>query len=537
MIRKPIPVLGVAAAIGLGVLVSPAAARGQVNPDPVHYDFHPKSVLTLGAGFSPNNVGEIKRDCIKAEHVALDPGALNTVLKSDVVFTTEQLRTVIGIDSKIDANYLDVAGGSGRFSYNFSSLFREDSLNIVLTASTEYGRQGLKAADLTPEALAIRSDGKKFEAMCGSRYVAIEHRGASVSVILTIYNVARDVKTSVQAEMSAHGGYGPISGSVSTSIQSELTSAAASKRLALRVVATGGEGLSALQDLVASQAAAPDSLDKILAAVGGYLKDFKSTNAAPIGFDVASMANFGWDSNSVDLWGVLQERRLRAMVTEFRTIAAMLDSASNIKAGNDVRLKVLSKADAALIVAAIPAMEDYLGKIAASHKACRTEAQATCDLPQRPQLPALSEIPSPPRVQFLVKADGEFLDSVTSRAIVGDGRYSLIERTKKFRPTTKVAASYLVIDGEYMQAIYITNLGGVPNDPKHKEILFESSTDEKGLGSRIIDHMFASKKGDSVVFSVAVADQFGRQVEAPFFKATWDIQPHSTNITAVTLFP
>jgi hypothetical protein len=307
--------------------------------------------------------------------------------------------------------------------------------------------------------------------------------------------------------------------------------------LGLQVVATGGEGLSALHDLVASLAAKPDAFDKVFGALSDYLKTFKADNSAPIGFNVASFSNFGWDPNSVDLWSALQERHLRTIVSEYRSTAATLDTAQAIRDKHDLRNKIFTKQQIEAITAEIPMLEEYLGKLAEAHRDCRTKPDSPCNPPKKPNLTAIADIPSPPRVQFLVKADEAFLDSVTSRYIISNGRNTILQRTREFRPNTRSAAIYLVLDGKYIQTVYLSPIGGLPGVAQHMEYLFgDDNGKAASLSRRIFEYELRAGGGDGT-FALFIDDTLGRHVEAPFLHSKWEITWHSTEINSTTLFP
>ena len=432
----------------------PVCRAQDVQPDPDYYSFHPRSIMSLGVGFSPNDVSVPKLPCVQAQRGAFENGALSTSFSSVLVTNAEQLKSALGIDLKIDASFL---GGSvgGQFNYSDSALFDEKSVTLVVQATTEFGRIALQAPiTLTDSAKALLATPTKFANACGTRLVSVERRGASVSAIITIDSLSQGDKQSISAGLSASGGFGPVSGSASAAFKTEMARAAQSGRLNIQVVATGGTGLGGLGKLLVALTTNPDSLDKIQAGLGDYLSQFNADNSVPIGFHVLSMSDLGYDPADEDVWTINKERRLRQIAATYDEVSSIVDAGNGILGGSDIRSKMLSADTLSAIRKAVPQYQTYLDNLAAAHKGCKADQTADgshCVPPENPVSPdPIPRLPSPPHSSFRVQADGISWDESRSRAIVYGGQ-GLTQGVRLFDPTVKKVGLTLLVEGPPLQ--------------------------------------------------------------------------------------
>ena len=431
-------------------------ADGTVDPDPNYYSFSPMSIMSLGMGFSPNDVSQAKVRCIASGGGPLDPGALTTALSTILVTNSVQLSSALSLDAKINASYLTFSGGAS-FSYSEKSLFSENSATVVVSASTEYGRRALTPPiKLTPEAEQIVGDGKHFADVCGTRFVAIERRGASVFAIINISNIDTADVTDMKTNMQASGGWGPLSGGASAAFERALSRAAQTGQLSVQIVATGGVGLSGLGDQViaiASASSQPQALNNIAAALSTFLKQFNIDNSAPIGFYVASMSDFGWKPNSVDIWNERHERDLRNIVAEYRKTSDIFDQAEGIIQNTDPLSNILDLKTINSIKSETGIIQNYMDKLADIFKKCKSNED--CNLPPQPYPDNIvPSLPLPPDGRLLVSVDGQLLDQVQSDAILSLPGF-IIDNTRQIYPSAKDARAVLHITGNYIDAVQV----------------------------------------------------------------------------------
>ena len=348
---------------------------------PDGYDYYPGSPLILGANFDPNHITVAKTPCLKYTVDSTPEGAVNTQLTEYLFTSSRGLRTALGIDASIDAQYL-VFKGSASFSYNENSYNQVDSVSFVIRAYTEYGSRNLNSVEVDPDARKLLATPAQFVARCGSRYVKVERRGAIVAAIVTIENVESDFKRSFDAQVSASGGVGPISASFKSHLKTEMEIASKEGRLKVDIVATGGDGFGALKDVVAKTVVKPGNYDAIFAALGEYLGTFNKDNAAPIAFVVADIP--GLNEAEADLWPTQKERRLEALVTAYRAYSSYSDQLRSIADNSDARSTLISSAKEASLAAAVPEFSSYLDRIAAAHRECKESTVvdlSVCALP------------------------------------------------------------------------------------------------------------------------------------------------------------
>jgi hypothetical protein len=510
-----------------------------LDPDPEYYSFHPMSIMALGVGFSPNNVGQMKLPGIEYEKEDVENGGLATDLKTYLVSNSSQLKEALGVDVKIDASYL-VYKGSGEFSLSGSKENSSDSITFVVTASTEFGRVMMKHPQLSDAARALIQDGRRFEAIYGSRYVAMERRGASVSAIVTILGVAPSTHDSITADMSGSGGWGPLSASASSKINLELEQANKGHRVTIVVHTTGGKGMGALGDILKA-ASKPNPMQEIQEALGDYIKTLDQSNSVPIGFHVASMQNFGWDPSKANLWTMESERRLRQLVTKYRETADKLETANAIVDGRSPLAKTLQKAKVQEIAAAIPLYENYMGKIAGLHKKLLGDQNpdlAKYSIPAQSELPSedlLPMIPAPPTGSLRIAADGTPWDLPHSRTMFFVGGKGLLDAVRKLYPDTKVAQLIFYVQGKYLEnlSIYFESVPirifAYDGSEKEARIVLQSSDNNVDFNVSLPNANEAGVHEGGGKYHITVTDRLGRSADFPLATSRWHIE-NSDNI-------
>jgi hypothetical protein len=404
MIVKRMSVLcfaSVAVALALGY-AQVAWCDDTVDPDPEYYAYHPMSTMALGRGLSPSDVATSKVPCFSFTSTDLDgpSTALTTYFTEQLVSNAEQLKSALNVDTKVDASFLSFNGGAN-FTYSDTELFSGSSVTVVIRANAEYSRQGIKDwSFLNDTVKAELRDTKKFERDCGSRFIDVVRRGASVAAIVTIYGVNQDDKNDIVTSVGGGGGIGGFSAHAKATITNQFARAQQARELNVQVVATGGTGLSALGDVIKAMVPGDNVLSQIELSLGDYMKQFSAANAAPIGFHVVNMSFSGWDPTSADLWTEQKEERLRIIVSAYRAVEKKRDVANSVLSGNDVRRRLIPPSKDDDLRKAIKAYEQRLQVLANLHKACKADQGDgnNCDLPEWTEptdvVPALPEAPT-----------------------------------------------------------------------------------------------------------------------------------------------
>jgi hypothetical protein len=236
---------------------------------------------------------------------------------------------------------------------------------LVIKAWTEFPNLTIKNEVLRDSAKADLADSQKFENEFGSYFIDIVRRGASVSAIVTISQIDDDTMNDIKAGMGASGGWGPFSGSVSATVNTELQRATSANRVDVQVVATGGNGFGELGGIISALTGKTDAISNIESALGNYLKQFTKDNSAAFGFHARSMTTFGWNPNNMNLWSAEKDRILENTVARYRDILSQVSAGEDVVAGTSLYSKVMTQADIAKIKQALPAYEKYLSDLAA----------------------------------------------------------------------------------------------------------------------------------------------------------------------------
>lgn len=374
----------------LSILIAPATCFADL---PSSYDYYPGSPLILGANFDPNHITDAKTPCLKYTTDSIPQGAVNTSFSESLITTSSDLRTALHIDASIDAQYLAFKG-SASFSYDESRYTHSQNVSFVMRAYTEFGTRNIISAELLPDAKILLATPVEFVKTCGSQYVKIERRGASVAAIITLENVDSDFKRDFSTELAASGGIGAFSASFKSKLKTQMDLASTELRLKVDVVSTGGDGFGALSDVIAKTSLKPGNYDAIFGALSTYIAKFNKDNAAPIAFTVANIP--GLDQALSDLWPLQKEKAIEALVTEYRAFTSYRLQLGAIANDADPRSALISVAEKQQLQAAIPSFDDYLQRLATVHAACKsasTADAAVCALPNSRPDPSI--VPPP----------------------------------------------------------------------------------------------------------------------------------------------
>jgi hypothetical protein len=444
-----------------------------VAETPTYYAYSPQTVMSLGYGFSVEDLSKQKQRCVDFDLDTLDNGALGTLATIQMVSSATQLKKALGVDVAVDVSYLFFHGSSS-FNYSEENLFREQDATLVLKFSTEYGRVGMKHQQLTKDAQALltASQFTAFESMCGSQMVIVEHRGATVAAIVTLRNIDSAIKANYSGSLSGGMDLGFMSGSMSASLRGEMQQASQDGRLEIQVVSTGGNGFADLSSTVKAAAGSQaNAFDKIVDALGDYIAKFSKDNAAPIGFSVGPM--IGYAQAKENLWNVRKQVLLADIVEEYRHYDSVLNDFDSIVRHQDPRAELYSHDQIKQLEDLRKPLGQYLDALAVIHEACKA-AQTTelvkCNQPAtKPTVPTFYEPIIPPSNFVTLMVDGKLWTRGQARAVFGDpGGGSLLDRVRRRQPEAKQATRVIVIESNKILDVALRLGRGDPYDTQLK---------------------------------------------------------------------
>lgn len=379
--------------------------------EPTFIGYHPMVPRTLGSGISLADPGANMPDCLVNVEGTSISGARETSSDTFLVTNSSQLRQTLGIDLRIDASYLTFSGGAN-FSFSSENLFDDYSITMVVKAWSEYAPFKLKpTAALAPSAKAIRSNGPKFVSKCGTHYVDAVRRGSTVSAVITIFGLSSTEKRDTVAGMVASGGWGAASASVKAKFEEHLQRVTQSNNSRVQVVATGGEGIKDFGGIIRALAAGKDSLASVQVALAKMVETLDEGNSAQLGFWIRPFSDFDVDTKALDLWSDLKSKAMSDMVSEYRKVGDLVESANGILSGTDIRQSLVSPSQRTAIEKQLLALLEYQTQLAIQHSACKETtaigALATnCKKPTPPASgSAIPGIPPQPVGRFRVDAE------------------------------------------------------------------------------------------------------------------------------------
>lgn len=493
-----------------------------------YYDFYPQTVFYLGAGFDPSNLTLAKPMVLNFTEQATSAGAEETSFGTSLVRNASQLKSALKVDLSIDASYL-IFKGSASFSMDETATSSADSASIVLTASARYGRRVMKDPQLTPLAqrLLDAKDHPGFARQFGTHYVAIEHRGASVSAIFTISDLSSSTRSVLSASVEGGGGWGPLKASAKAAVSSELQRASQERRLDVRVVATGGTGFSELDSLIRSLSSA-NILSDAEDALGKYVKTFTPETSAPIGFSIGEFASFGLRVDN-DLYSEEKERCLLDLVTEYRQMDAVRQRIGSLLDGIDPYAPFLSAEQRQQLPEYQRACRDYQTVLATVHKQCLQSSNLQdCRTPDNVRRPAIT-LPTPPKPSgvWLASRNGQELNINDSWVAITSLDRVLVGQESSQQPVDKA---------DFESICFKLNATGV----RRIEFRFESDLlrvfmftgfekeirlyQERDLAALyyIGEEIKAGRDERTGSFYLVVADMFGRESRLDLIRAKWE---------------
>lgn len=471
------------------------------------YDYHPSSVLALGKGFEPNILSEPKIKCVDAKEVfeLANKAATQTHFEMRTIRSVRKLKEQLGVDFKIDARYLNSYGGA-QFNLDKESNFNSNSINILISASSEFGSMTLDNPKLKPFAQDLIDKGKHdhFRDECGSQLVVNAVYGVKVAVLLTIHNVSSTTSSNIQAD--AKGGYdgGAMKVDFKASLSDLVKQASATNSLSITVYSVGSQGVSDLSDVVKVMSGGEDSLGKIQEKIGSYFDEFTRDDAVPIRF-VAKPFGFGFEDKYENLWKAHNERKISRIAGAYRRLQFQVEQVNAIEDGDDLRSLLVADSDLDQLIDRKDAAEDYMDTLANLHRSCQFDVysqtkpdvsngdtkEVFCNF-QKSEVPYI-DLPEIPKSPVLVKADqGE--DRPNQLVVSGSGLKSI--------------TVYMVNDGQ---------------DRKMNQMKFDfpDVVESQALSVSIEKYWKAIKKKvkGEVRGYVVISDYFGRNVVYRFHHA------------------
>lgn len=261
------------------------------------YQYHPSSVLRLGAGFNPLFPDRAYADCLDYGQVESIDGenAINTRYSMNVLTSRKQLFESMGISASMSARG-SFWSASGSVDYLKEHKFHKDNINWMVMGTTQFGRFGISDVKLKKGSKKLLEEKKygEFEARCGSEFVQMESRRVMVSAIFTIENVSEEDKEKLetQFEGSISGFLGE--GEMKAKYTSFYNAASHVSRVRMTILAVGGAGIQRFGAIIKN----PGNLEEIQSVLAAYLEELNLDAAVPSTYLTGSMSVFGWDGTT-----------------------------------------------------------------------------------------------------------------------------------------------------------------------------------------------------------------------------------------------
>lgn len=390
--------------IGIALLLTQSAwsqSTTLAGPQTASYDYLPGVSIVLGQGFSLKSALSSPSICIVNPTSILDPNRLvsqNSHIEELVVTSSRALKTVLGIDTQMDASILSYSGG-GSFSFNSEVDISENDATVVIQGDAEYNPDILNLQNLKyrpdVQGLIDAGDIPGFHRTCGDNLITSVKRGTRVSIVLSIRGMSRQEKLDVNSSASISGSFGPLSGSAKNHINALLQSSSSTAEVKVQVFVRGGDGLPNLDSLVNALLLNGTSLQQFTTGISELLKALPGDKAAAIGFTTQPYP--GVDSESENVNDIMKTNALSILTDDFRSQDSRYERLSSDF--NSQQMTGIIPDDFSNIVSGLldnanqemPLLQQYVQLLAQAHEKCflskPDQIATSCVVPKRPSMP------------------------------------------------------------------------------------------------------------------------------------------------------
>ena len=326
--------------------------------------------LALGRGFNPSNLyATPPSDCITYTR-ADQPGGWSNVRSRTLVvndFTSLLDSQNVSVEAHVQ-NLNSSADASFKEAQSLVSSSR--NVSIVVQASAELPNTFADNPQLKPKYSHMLAQGnlEGFRGECGSRFVRVEHRGVSISAVISIVDASDSLrkKTAIDASGAYHAA--TMSASAKVAFDQEIASARVNHRYEVNAYIQGGVGLQGLADLVRQSIMDSPSLDKIGEALAKYMEHIDASNAVTLGVDVA---NFPDTTAALqDPWTQDKGRLLRHLVDSHAILSDRVRILDLVIGSKDPRFMTVTPAEMVQFRSARQTITAAVEQIRTVHNAC-----------------------------------------------------------------------------------------------------------------------------------------------------------------------
>lgn len=354
-----------------------------VADSPNYFAYHPESPMQLGRGFVQNDLGKVFTEvCLEFERKPAysGTGAEIATLSTSVVRDYASLLEKVGVDARVGVHF-PMGGFDAKFQQNRQSFSATTNVTVVVQAHAEYGSVTI-APKWKPEFRQLLDQGQVdvVLARCGARVPVTERRAVALNAIVTIFDVSTSTQSAIATSLSGSYGFGPVQAELSVALNKEMQEAKKSGRLALNVVARGGDPSELFSRTIEAAVKNAVSLDEIGAALASFANTLTVEKAAAVGFFVGDMPQI--DVALKDPWNVEKQSRIAELAALYFTVRDKRTQIQGVVQRQDPRHAAYSEVEMAKLSAAVDGADSIIGKILNQHGACKAALPPAIDVCQ-----------------------------------------------------------------------------------------------------------------------------------------------------------
>ena len=465
----------------------PAAslAQSNVEADPTYYKFFPGSILHVGNGLDLDDVSKPKAGCIIFKPDTLEHGGSGS-FTSYLVTDSREINTLINIDSKADASFSTFSAG-GSFDLNSSYVQRSHDMSIVITDFTSYGRIAVPATySYNKSTMAVLSNNRAFQRLCGDRVVLVEDRGASVSAIITLNNLSDEEIADIKTGGSFSGGVSKITASISLNVEAYMRRTANRGSLSVQTFFSGIAGLAQTEGLIRGMSTEVDAISKIQAELANMVKTMGPRFGVPVGFHVGDFPQ----TDTYAHWLTADERAKKKLVAAYKKNSYYMDELDGILKKQSALSFGFEESEVKHLSKLYDELASVNDKISTQHKRLsnRKINSAKIDFTNLEisdeALDKIDSFSNPPKFYRRVYVDGRPTTYLQTKTILnGDNQPAdLLQRTQQFYPSATRAETMLIIKGYSLQSYQLKWKG---SDNKFKNVALKVIDSNRAIISKL----------------------------------------------------
>lgn len=386
--------------LALYVAVTLAGQASLAAPEELPaFHYHPEINWVIGQGVDLRFPGRSVFTCVQPKGgrslVEQDrPTASQSApLDLQVVTSRSEYKSLVGMDTTFSARKL-VASIKAELHASIESRLERDSVALVLQHSAKFMPERLvRGFEFVEEikSLVANRDWHAFREQCGDAVVSQVKKELGVRVVILITGYTREQKNKIKASFEGSGNVLLAKAKLKTEIFANWSSLESERRIDVKAMTFGGDGIPDDAELIASIVQPTVSLEAIGKALAAKASKLTANLAAGTEYKLVRYPGVP-GSESIDSWTEEErDRLLTRLVDQFHKRRDRLDLVEGILARRNAvglipDLPQFMRSSLKIAAQESEDERDLIRQIALTHEACLKAAgdqlRSACRVPE-----------------------------------------------------------------------------------------------------------------------------------------------------------